>query len=229
MVNSSWDVLNLFFPKVCRGCNQELISGEDLICTDCRHNLPLACFHRNNSDEMRKKFYGRVELINATSLLYFEKKGLTQKFIHGLKYKGEQNIGAVFGKWLGEELSSMETYKTVEGVIPVPLHKKKFRKRGYNQVTLFAKAIAEKLQKPYIDDVLIKVTPTPSQVFKARFARLFSSEEIFSVQSLDKITGKHLLLVDDVMTTGATLEACSNQLLKAGGVELSIATIAVTQ
>jgi len=178
---------------------------------------------------MRKKFYGRVELVNATSLLYFEKKGLTQKFIHGLKYKGEQNIGALFGNWLGEELANIKAYNAVEGVIPVPLHKKKFRKRGYNQVTLFAKAIAEKLQKPYIDDVLIKVTPTPSQVFKARFARLFSSEEIFSVQNLGKITGKHLLLVDDVMTTGATLEACSNQLIKAGGVELSIATIAVTQ
>src|SRR5690554_7966032 len=101
MVNSSWDVLNLFFPKVCRGCNKELISGEKEICTACRHNLPLACFHRNNSDEMRKKFYGRLELVDATALLYFEKKGLTQKFIHGLKYKGEQKTGAVFGKWLG--------------------------------------------------------------------------------------------------------------------------------
>ncbi|HZH69609.1 MAG TPA: phosphoribosyltransferase family protein, partial [Flavobacteriaceae bacterium] len=103
------------------------------------------------------------------------------------------------------------------------------RKRGYNQVELFAKAIANKLHISYIDDVLIKVTPTASQVFKARFARLFSSEEIFSVQHLNKISGRHLLLVDDVMTTGATLEACSKQLLKAKDVELSIATIAVTQ
>lgn len=221
-------MLNLFFPKVCRGCEEELIAGEEIICVSCRHNLPLACFHRNRSEEMHKKFYGRIALTNATALLYFEKKGLAQKFIHGLKYKGEQKIGEVFGQWLGEEIALLESYQHIDAVVPVPLHKNKLRKRGYNQVTPFAKALAEKLQCDLIEDVLIKVTPTASQVFKERFSRFFSSEEVFRSQNLEKIEGKHLLLVDDVITTGATLEACANQLLKANDVELSIATIAVT-
>lgn len=222
-------MLDVFFPKLCRGCQNELGKHENEICTLCRHNLPLTRFHFTGSDEMRKLFFGRVAVENATALLYFKKAGLTQKFVHALKYKGVKKIGELFGAWLGEELKTIEAYKSIDAIIPVPLHKKKLKERGFNQVEGFGKEIAKALEIPYIDDVLIKITPTRSQVFKERISRIFSQEEVFALQNSRKIEGKHLLVVDDIITTGATLESCSIQLLKANDVRLSFATIAITK
>lgn len=222
-------MLNLFFPKLCRGCDNELLTNEIEICTFCRHQLPLAAFHQNGSDEMQKIFYGRVPAVNATALLYFQKNGLTQKFVHALKYKGAVKIGNEFGKWLGEELKLIDSYKTIDAVIPVPLHKKKQRQRGYNQVEGFGKELAFALEVDYIDDVLIKITPTKSQVFKERVARIFSQQEVFTTQNEQKIQNKHLLVVDDIITSGATLESCASKLLRTEGVKLSFATIAITK
>ncbi|PKP26068.1 MAG: amidophosphoribosyltransferase [Bacteroidetes bacterium HGW-Bacteroidetes-2] len=222
-------MLNLFFPAFCRGCLKELIEGEKDICSICRHNLPLASFHKNGGTEMVDIFYGRIPVVHATALFYFKKNNLTQKFVHALKYKKAKNIGVIFGDWLGEELSACKEYHDVDAIIPVPLHKKKLRQRGYNQVEGFGKKIANALQKPYIDDVLLKITPTTSQVFKERISRIFSNDEVFAVQQASKIENKHLLLVDDIITTGATLEACSKKLLQIKGVKLSFATIAITK
>jgi ComF family protein len=222
-------MLNLFFPKLCRGCDNELLANEIEICTFCRHQLPLTAFHQNGSDELQKIFYGRVPVLNATTLLYFQKNGLTQKFVHALKYKGAVNIGNEFGKWLGEELKLIDSYKTIEAVVPVPLHKKKLRQRGYNQVEGFGKEIAKALSVDYIDDVLIKITPTISQVFKERVSRIFSQQEVFTTQNEQKIKGKHLLVVDDIITSGATLESCASKLLRTEGVKLSFAAIAITK
>jgi ComF family protein len=222
-------MLNLFFPKLCRGCDNELLANEVEICTFCRHQLPLASFHQNGSDELKKIFYGRVPVENATTLLYFQKNGLTQKFVHALKYKGEVNIGNEFGKWLGNELKLIDSYKMIDAVVPVPLHKKKLRQRGYNQVEGFGKEIAEALEVAYINDVLVKITPTKSQVFKERIARIFSQQEVFTTQNEDKIKNKHLLVVDDIITSGATLESCAIKLLQTEGVKLSFAAIALTK
>lgn len=221
-------MLNLFFPKLCRGCHRELSNNEPEVCIVCRHELPIACFHSSGSDAMSQLFFGRVPVINATALLYFKKGSLTQKFIHALKYKKAKNIGIIFGAWLGEELKHLDAYKEINAVIPVPLHKKKLRDRGFNQVEGFGIEIAKALGVPYIDDVLVKVTPTKSQVFKERISRIFSQEEVFSLQNAEKINGKHLLVVDDIITSGATLESCSAKLLKAENVRLSFATIAIT-
>lgn len=222
-------MLNIFFPKLCRGCDNELLANEVEICTFCRHQLPLAAFHQNESDELQKIFYGRVPVVSTTALLYFKKNGLTQKFIHALKYKGAVKISNEFGKWLGQELKLIDSYKTIDLVIPVPLHKKKLRQRGYNQVEGFGKEIAAALDVAYIDDVLIKITPTKSQVFKERVARIFSQQEVFTTQNEDKIQGKHLLVVDDIITSGATLESCASKLLQTEGVKLSFAAIALTK
>lgn len=205
------------------------MDSEMEICSYCRHNLPLACFHHTKSDEMKMIFYGRFLVENATALLYFRKGGLTQKFIHALKYKGARKIGATFGKWLGTELATCENYKGIDVVIPVPLHRKKLRERGFNQVEDFGKEIALALNIPYIDDVLLKITPTSSQVFKARLSRLFTSAEMFAVIDPEKIKYKHILLLDDIITTGSTLEACANKLLLVEGVKISVATIAITK
>ncbi|RMA65799.1 ComF family protein [Ulvibacter antarcticus] len=219
-------MLNLLFPKVCQGCKMVLSKEENILCVSCRHKLPLASHHTTGSHGMKDIFYGRFKVEAATALIYFQKKGITQELLHNLKYRGKKEISYFFGKWLGNELADIEDYKSCDMVIPVPLHKQKLKKRGYNQVEGFGKEIANALEIPYRDDILIKVSKTGSQVFKQRFTR-FNSEEIFTVQHADELVGKHILLVDDIVTTGATLENCALKLLKNPSTKLSIATIAV--
>jgi ComF family protein len=192
----------------------------------CIHELPILGHHYTGSTSLKDVFYGRVPLENATALLQFNKKGITQELLHNLKYRGRENIGVFFGKWLGAELAEIESYKSIDCIIPVPIHKHKKRKRGYNQVTGFGLEISIALKKPMLEDVLLKINKTKSQVFKQRFTR-FGNTEIFSIQNKEKIEQKHLLLLDDIITTGATLENCANQLLAAGASKISLATIAM--
>ena len=219
-------MLNLLFPKICNGCKSKLAKGEDIICAVCRHNLPLACFHRTNDDTMKNIFYGRFSLENATALLLFQKKGITQEILHNLKYRGQKKISDFFGKWLGAELTKNANYSSIDLVIPVPLHKTRLKKRGYNQVSGFGKEIAKSLNIPYREDILLKVSQTDSQVFKKRITR-FGAESVFKLLKPKEILNKHILLVDDIVTTGATLENCAQQLLKSSNTKLSIATMAI--
>jgi len=219
-------MLNLLFPKVCGGCRSPLLKTETIICTQCRHSLPIACHHRTSNNAMKNVFYGRFPLEQATALLQFQKRGITQQLLHNLKYRGQYKISNFFGKWLGTELSENENYRSIDMVIPVPLHKQKMKKRGYNQVSGFGQEIAMALKVPFREDVLIKVSKTHSQVFKKRLTR-FAAEEIFTITKPEVISNKHILLVDDIVTTGATLENCAQQLLKSPGVKLSVATIAI--
>lgn len=220
-------VIDLFFPKVCFACLFQLSDYETYICTNCRHNLPVTNFHLENDDTVLKTFYGRAKIEHATALLRFEKKGLTQQLMHHLKYKGYEDIGVFLGVWLGEELKSLEAYQSIDAVIPVPLHKNKLRKRGYNQVAKFGQEIAKQLNTVYCDDVLIKITNTASQVQKNRFSRWMNNDELFTIQHKEKIKNKHILLVDDIITTGATMEACISVLNRAQNVKVSIAAMAI--
>ncbi|SRX52333.1 ComF family protein [Aequorivita sp. CIP111184] len=220
-------MLNLLFPKICNGCKQPLLKGQEILCEECIHSIPLASFHKTGSDMLKNKFYGRFLVQNATALVDFQKKGITQELLHNLKYRGQKEISSFFGKWLGAELAEIPAYQEIDLVIPVPLHKQKLKKRGYNQVEGFGKEIATALNIPYEDDILIKVSKSGSQVFKTRMLR-FEAEEIFTVKNLEKINNKHVLLVDDIITTGATLEKCALQLLKAENASISIATIATS-
>ncbi|NND62875.1 MAG: ComF family protein [Flavobacteriaceae bacterium] len=219
-------MLNILFPRMCNGCKQSLLKNEEIICANCRHNLPLACFHRYKDPEMKSVFYGRFPVENATSLIRFQKKGITQQILHNLKYRGREEISGFFGKWLGAELSEEKEYQHIDLVIPVPLHKKKLKKRGYNQVSGFGAQIARKLGVPFREDILVKISKTKSQVFKKRLMR-FGTESVFEVQNNQSIKGKHLLLVDDIVTTGATLENCAQKLMENNSVKLSVATIAI--
>lgn len=219
-------MLNLLFPRVCVGCRQQLMKSETVLCMACTHMLPMACFHKTGSEILKDKFYGRILIENATALIYFEKRGLVQQLMHSLKYRGKKEVGNFFGTWLGAELATQDCYQEIDMVIPVPLHKQKLKKRGYNQVAGFGKEIAKALDVPYRDDVLLKISKSGSQVFKTRILR-FEAEEVFTAQNLNTISGAHVLLVDDIITTGATLERCALQLLKADNVRISIATIAV--
>ena len=222
------DLLDILYPRVCYVCETTLASNQNVLCSRCLHDLPVADFHLEKENPVEKIFYGRIPVENATALLLFEKKGMVQKLIHNLKYRGHEEIGSYFGKWLGEELKQNGSYADISAVIPVPLHKKKLRQRGYNQVAKFAAEIAAALEVPYIDNVLLKLTSTQTQTIKTRFARWGSIEETFSLNNADQLTNAHILLVDDLVTTGATLEACAQTLLQVPGTKISIATMAVT-
>ena len=219
-------MLNLLFPKVCNGCKSILLKTEEVLCIQCRHSIPLIGHHNFDNNTMKQLFYGKFLIENATALIKFQKRGITQELLHNLKYRGHQNISSFFGKWLGQELAENPKYKSIDLVIPVPLHKQKLKKRGYNQVEGFGVEIAKALQIPYKDQILIKESKTNSQVFKQRFTR-FQSEETFKIHQPSLLNYKHVLLVDDIVTTGATLENCALQIFKSEQVKLSIATIAI--
>ncbi len=179
---------------------------------------------------MKNIFYGRLPVRSATALIQFQKRGITQRLLHNLKYRGHEEISAFFGAWLGEELATIPMYKDIDLVIPVPLHKQKLKKRGYNQVDGFGREIARALNVPYRDDILHKISKTRSQVFKKRFTRFNltqTQEEIYATVTTEALHAKHVLLVDDIITTGATLENCASAILKEHNVLLSIATIAI--
>jgi ComF family protein len=220
-------LLNLFFPKVCYGCNNYLNDNENDICISCRHSLPVTNFHFNDDNTVLKTFYGRVKVEHATALLRFEKKGIVQHLIHELKYKGKEQIGVLLGNWLGGELATVDAYKNIDLVIPVPLHPKKLRKRGYNQVAKFGQQIAEALNVAYKDDVLLKVTNTESQTLKTRLFRWNDTDELFTLKNTKSIENKHLLLVDDLITTGATMEACIRVLNQVPTAKISVASMAI--
>lgn len=220
-------LLNLFFPKVCFACNKHLNDNESSLCVSCRHSLPVTNFHFNNDNTVLKTFYGRVKVENATALLRFEKKGIVQHLIHELKYRDKEDIGFFLGDWLGGELSTVDAYKNIDMVIPVPLHQKKLKKRGYNQVAKFGQQIAKALNSNYKDDVLLKVTNTESQTLKTRLFRWNDTDELFTLKNTKSIENKHLLLVDDLITTGATMEACIRILNQANNVKISVASMAI--
>lgn len=223
------DLINLLYPQICNSCDAVLLTNESIVCTKCLHDLPVMNCHLDNASAVHKVFYGRVSIENATSLLLFEKKGLVQKLIHNLKYKGREEIGEYLGTWLGNELKNLPEYGNITAVVPVPLHKSKFKKRGYNQVEKFGREVAKALEVPYIDTVLVKKSASKTQTFKKRFARWGSIEETFLIEGPEVLGKAHVLLVDDLVTTGATLEACAGKLLSIPGMKISIATMAITR
>jgi ComF family protein len=222
-------VLNLFYPNVCSGCNAFLLQNEIVICTVCRHEIPLTNHHLKIENELFKRFYGRIPLEYASALFYFHKKGIVQELIHNLKYRGHQEIGKVIGDWFVEDLKNSEIIKTVNQIIPVPLHKKRLKKRGYNQVTTFGESLSNNLQIPYNDSVLVRKVYSETQVMKNLLDRNDANSEIFDVVFTEKEHNQHFLLIDDVVTTGATLELCAKQLLKIPGAKISIVCMAMSQ
>jgi len=222
-------IINLFFPAVCAGCNSLLSSNEKVICTLCRHNIPLTNQHLNPDNEAFKKFYGRIPLEYASALLYFHKKGIAQEIIHKLKYKGHQEIGTVLGHWYAQDLKEIKILETVDVIIPVPLHKRKYRERGYNQVTTFGKALSTDLNILYNDSILKRKVYSKTQSKKNLLGRTEGIESIFDVSFTEADHDKHFLLIDDVITTGSTLEACSRALLKIPGSKISIVCMAMAQ
>lgn len=220
-------LINLFFPTVCAGCKSFIGTNEYVICTICRHELPLTNHHLNPENEAFKKFYGRIPVEHASALLYFHKKGMVQELIHNLKYKGHEEIGAVLGEWYAEDLKNSGILNNVDAIIPVPLHKKRLKERGYNQVTKFGMALSDNFNIPLNTKVLIRNVYSKTQSKKNLLGRSEGIESVFDVAFSEKDYNKHFLLIDDVLTTGSTLEACSKALLKIPGAKISIVCMAM--
>jgi len=223
------NIFDLFYPKSCVCCSQNLLDQEQIICIGCSIDLPLVDNNDFKSNALTQILEGRVVVESGASFLYYRSAGKVKQLIHQLKYQNNQEIGTFLGNWFGTILSERNPFKLVDYIIPVPLHQKKQKKRGYNQLTNFGKSMSEILKIPFLTDVLIKVNASNTQTGKKRLERLTNLETKFSLHNANIIQNKHLLLIDDVITTGATLEACSKELLKAGNVKISIATIALTE
>jgi len=221
-------LINLLFPKVCLGCGSFLESNEAIICTSCRHDLPLTNYHLDPDNELIKKFYGRIDLQFASSMTYYHKSGIVHELIHNLKYYKHQEIGTFLGNWYAEDLRNLEIIKAFDVIIPVPLHKKRMKERGYNQVETFAKALSENLNIAYDDSILVRNIYSKTQTKKNFLGRTDVNLNIFDVNFKEENHGKHFLLIDDVITTGSTLESCARALLKIPEAKLSVISIADT-
>ena len=221
-------IVNLFFPKSCVGCHSLLLSDEIVICTLCRHEIPLTNHHKMEHNEVVQKFYGRIPLEFGSALFYFHKKGIVQEMMHHLKYKGHQEISAMIGHWYAHDLKDLTLLNDIDYIIPVPLHKKRLRERGYNQVEGFGKALAENLNIPYNDRLLQRKIYTKTQTKKNLLGRTEVVDSVFDVSFSEAYHGKHFLLIDDVITTGSTLEACSRAILKIPEAIISIVCMAMS-
>ncbi|SDK79697.1 comF family protein [Catalinimonas alkaloidigena] len=203
-----------------------MVAGENLICLTCRALLPQTDFHEESGENpLVQKLWGRVTLQHGMALLHYSKQGKVQRLIHRLKYKGEKEIGTAVGEWYGQIL--IDDFKdTFDLIVPVPLHKKRERWRGYNQSGMFGEGLARTLNVAYADDLLVREADRKTQTQKNRLDRWVNAEGIYRVTDPARLRGKHVLLVDDVVTTGATLEAAAQPLVAAGVASLSVAAIA---
>jgi len=222
-------LFNLFYPSTCICCEQNLLDQEKIICIECRADLPFAENGDFISNPLTLIFEGRVLIEKGASFLYYHPSGKVKKLIHELKYKNNQEVGEFLGKWFGERLLKSTKFKDIDFILPVPLHIKKQQKRGYNQLTKFGDSLSTVLHTKYLENVLIRSSTSKTQTFKNRVERFKNLMTNFSITDTTFLKNKHVLLIDDVVTTGATLEACCKELLKTENIKISIATIALTE
>ena len=221
------DLTLLAFPRVCPVCRQSLSSDEEDICFRCIDDLPETGYHALADNAVVQHFWGRLPLIHAAAYLYVQDANITQELIHLLKYKRRYKIGIKLGRLYGYRLIEEQSLiQDIDLIVPVPLHVNRKRQRGYNQCDYFAQGLSETTGIPYAADVMTRQRENVSQTKRTRYDRWENVEGIFGVHKPEMIRGKHILLVDDVITTGATLESCASALMTAGDVRLSIVTIA---
>lgn len=225
LTNIKESLFHLLFPHVCENCGTDVIEPDHFLCLKCHASLPKTEFHLYPNNPIEKIFWGRLPVTHATAQYYFTKNSMMQTLMHGLKYKGNKELGLYLGRLMGHALNSSNRFRYVDALIPLPLFPSKERKRGYNQATVLCEGIAEVLEKPVLKNIVIRTTHTDSQTKKSRVQRWQNMEGRFELVDANAIKDKHILLVDDVITTGATLEACGSELIEAKNVQLSIATL----
>ncbi len=220
---------SLIYPQTCCACKGLLVGGEKHLCGFCRVAMPRTGFYMKKENPMVKRFWGRVQLETGTALYYFQKGGLVQHAIHQFKYRGNLRLGTYLGGLLGLSLKKSSHYNELQMIIPVPLHPAKARARGFNQSEILCRGLSEVLQIPCRTDLLVRMEETATQTKKDRFRRWENVSRVFRVTDEEALANQHVLLVDDVITTGATLEACAQTLLEVPGVKVWVATLAITE
>ena len=223
----SQGLLHLLYPSLCAGCDADLPSAQYCFCMRCLGKLQPAEMHLTPENAFTERFWGRVRVESGAAMYHFSRKSPIQRALHLLKYGNQPDIGVRIGRRFGYLLAGSPLFRQVEAIVPVPLHPQKERLRGYNQSAMLAQGIAEALSVPVLSNALVRRSFTSSQTRKKRMERFENVGTVFTLKQPKSIEGKHLLLVDDVLTTGATLEACGNTLLEAPGTHLSMATIAI--
>lgn len=219
-------IIGLFYPEVCAACGTPLFKWEKLVCTCCRHLLPKTGYAMSEDNPLARLFYGKVSLKAVTACFFFSKDGKVQHLIHELKYKGNADAGVFLGQELGKSLLEAPLFQGLDYLVPVPLHPKRERERGYNQSKMIAQGVAEVTGIAIGEDFLIRSVSTATQTHKSREERWQNVKDIFELRHREWLEGKYVLLIDDVLTTGATLEACALRLSEVPGVTVSCATAA---
>jgi len=215
----------LFWPNVCACCATGLTRGEKYICSHCMYELPKTNFFREHDNPVAQIFWGRAIVEHATAGYFFRKGNRIQKLVHQVKYRGQKEMGKVLGCEMGKSLRD-SIFNEVDLIAPVPLHPQKYRKRGYNQSEWIAQGVAESMDKPVDTQTLVRRVFTETQTRKKRFDRWENVDSGFGLVHPETFTGRHVLLIDDVITTGATLEACIHAVLSAQGTKVSVAALA---
>lgn len=220
------DFFALFYPKYCYACGKNLVKNEIYVCSDCELHLSKTDFHEYSPNPMEMLFWGRTKIEGASAYFYFKKGSGVQSIIHQLKYKGHKELGTYYGKFLGQNILTNNILSSVDALIPIPLHPKKQKKRGYNQSEAIADGIASVLEKPVLNSVLARKVFTSTQTKLGIYQRWENLSDVFEIKNREVLKGKHLLIVDDVITTGATMEAAAMVLLEVPGVRVSLAALA---
>ena len=224
------DFADLIFPALCLGCTNSLGANEQILCAKCRISLPETNQHKEPYDaNLLNKFAGKVPVRFLASFVYFTKGGIVQKLVHSIKYKNRKEVAKEVATWYGYQLRSESSQlEDIDIIIGVPLHKSRFQQRGYNQADSIAEGLSESLNVPMRTDILVRKRFKESQTRKNRLERWKNVETVFGVQNDIEVRNKHVVIVDDVLTTGATIEACAVELLRAGCKSVSVLTLATT-
>lgn len=220
-------VTHLFYPHLCTGCSNEMADRHNLLCLRCINDLPHTNYELHANNPVEKIFWGRLPIEAAHSEFYFEKETLIQQLIHQLKYAQNKDIGFYLGEIMGDRLLCSGRFTNIDALIPLPLYPDKERKRGYNQAAIISNGISSVMQVPVIYNNVVRQRFTETQTRKHRRERWDNVAGSFAIKNAGTLRGRHLLLVDDVITTGATLEACGSTLLQLPGIKLSLATLAM--
>lgn len=219
------DFFNLIFPKLCAACGNTLLKQEHIICTSCQFNLPKTNFHLHQDNDICRVFWGRIQIEMAAAFYKFSKKSKVQHLLHQLKYKGNKEVGELVGELYGYELKKAPLFEGIDVIIPVPLHPKKKKIRGYNQSEWIAKGLSKTMDIELDTTSVYRKVHTQTQTKKARYDRWENVDSIFGINHPEKLKNKKVLIVDDVITTGATIEACATD-LKALGCKVYVAVLA---
>ncbi len=221
--------LDLIFPRICAGCQHPLHLNEEHICTDCRFDLPKTNSHIELDRKLINKFAGKVNLEHSLAYLKFVKGGKVQKIMHEIKYKGNEELGEMLGRWYGGDLKEKGYSGQFDLVLPVPLHKKRLIVRGYNQSDCLAKGLAESLGIEWRNDILKRGIETESQISKSRLERYKNMQDVFFIENFEGLQTRKIVIVDDTLTTGATLESCVLALNEVGIKNVSIIAMATAE